>query len=180
MTKAGEILQILITSEGCPYWHQCLLWNFYLYQSNFMHMVFWVAAADTNCSKWWPSCSFCSIYFTHGLFSHWLHTSRTTMSISHLLQPLEDIIATQLLPALTGNTPFDDYTWLLLALSPKWGGIGLTNPTDLPTLEYLASCKITQPLFWAKLKHFDLSSHDQQLLQKNRMHWFSLISMYIC
>ena len=57
--------------------------------------------------------------FTHGLSSHWLCTSRTTPSISYLLQPLEDIIANQLLPALTENAPFDDYTQALLALPLK-------------------------------------------------------------
>ena len=106
---------------------------------------------------------------THGLSSHWLYTSRTTPSISYLLQPLEDIITNHLFPALTGNVPFDDYTQAPLALPPKWGGIGLTNPTDLPTLEYLASCKITQPLndiILSNVTHFDLSVYDQQLRQR--------------
>ena len=47
--------------------------------------------------------------------------------------------------------------------------IGLTNPTDLSTLEYLASCKITQPLtdiILSNVTHFDLSVHDQQLQQR--------------
>ena len=57
--------------------------------------------------------------FTHGLSSHWLYTSKTTPSISYLLQPLEDINANQLLLALTSNAPFDDYTRALLALPPK-------------------------------------------------------------
>lgn len=48
--------------------------------------------------------------FTHGLSSHWLYAFRTTLSISHLLQPLEDLIANQLLPALTENALFDNYT----------------------------------------------------------------------
>ena len=102
-------------------------------------MVFRVAAVHTNCSKS-LSCSFCSVH-SRSLQSLVVYF-RTTLSISHLLQPLEDIITTQ----LTVNAPFDDYARALLALPLKWGGIGLTNQTNLPTLEYLASCKLSQPL----------------------------------
>ena len=43
-----------------------------------------------------------------------IRTFRTTSSISHLLQPLEKSTVTKLLPGLTENALFDDYTYVYL------------------------------------------------------------------
>ena len=64
-------------------------------------------------------------------------------SISHLLQPLEDILRLQLIPTLTGRPPPNNSECDLLA---RLGGIGLTNLLNLSHMEYTASQKISQPL----------------------------------
>ena len=84
--------------------------------------------------------------FTHGVSSKWTHLIRTIPSISHLLQPLEDILRHQLIPNLTGRPPPNNSEHDLLALPARLGGIGLTNPLDLSHVEYTASQKIAQPL----------------------------------
>ena len=67
--------------------------------------------------------------FTHGVSSNWTHLIRKIPSISHLLQPLEDILRLQLIPTLTGRPPPERD---LLALPARLGGIGLTNPLTSP------------------------------------------------
>ena len=84
--------------------------------------------------------------FTHGLTSKWTYLTRTTPSLGHLLQPLEDVIRTELLPAITGRPPPNDSEREFLALPTRLGGIGLVNPTKLTDFEYSASIKITEPL----------------------------------
>ena len=52
--------------------------------------------------------------FIHGLVSKWNYLTRSTKDISHLLQPLEDIIRTKFIPAITGRpAPNDDLRALL-------------------------------------------------------------------
>ncbi len=82
--------------------------------------------------------------FTHGMVSKWTHLARTTQNIGPLLQPLEDIIRTKLLPALSGRPAPNDSERDLLALPARLGGIGLTNPTDSA---YSASKHISAPLY---------------------------------
>jgi len=54
--------------------------------------------------------------FTHGLSSKWSYLTHTIRGISTLLQPLEMVIITKLIPALTGKPPPDDELRNLLAL----------------------------------------------------------------
>ena len=84
--------------------------------------------------------------FTHGLTSKWTYLTRTPPSLGHLLKPLEDVIRTELLPAITGRPPPNDSERDLLALPTRLGGIALVNPMKLPDFEYSASIKITEPL----------------------------------
>ena len=42
---------------------------------------------------------------THGLSSKWTYLCRTVPNISNLLKPLDDILQTKLIPALTGKSP---------------------------------------------------------------------------
>ena len=83
---------------------------------------------------------------THGLISKWMYLTRTVSNIGHLLQPLEDVLRTQLIPALTGRAPPSDSERELFALPARLGGLGLINPTSLSTTEYPASRKVTEPL----------------------------------
>jgi len=68
--------------------------------------------------------------FTHGLSSKWsyIYLTRTIHGISTLLQPLETVIITKLIPALTGQPPPNDELHNLLALPARLGDIALTNP----------------------------------------------------
>jgi len=102
--------------------------------------------------------------FTHGLSSHWLYACRTMPNISQLLQPLEDKIRLVLIPALTGCSSPSDIVRELFSLPPRYGGLGLFNPTSISVKEYSASCDITKPLSDFILGH-DTTSLDVKAIQ---------------
>ena len=84
--------------------------------------------------------------FTHGLSSKWCYLSRTIHGIGTLFQPLETIIRTKLIPALTGQPPPNDELRDLLALPARLGGLALTNPMSLADSEYSASSEVANAL----------------------------------
>ena len=90
--------------------------------------------------------------FTHGLSNRWSYLARTISDIGPLLQPLESIIRSKLIPALTGQPPPDDEMRNLLALPARQGGIAIINPTVHADVEFSSSVKITDPLKDAILK----------------------------
>ena len=91
--------------------------------------------------------------FTHGLSSKWCYLSRTINDIGTLLtQPLEAIIRSKLIPALTGQPPPNDEIRDLLALPARLGGMALTNPTTTADVEFSASNTISNPLKTAILQ----------------------------
>ncbi len=67
--------------------------------------------------------------FTHGMSSKWSYLTRTMPNLGHCLSPLEAVIRTKLIPALTGRPPPNDIERNLLALPARLGGIALANPT---------------------------------------------------
>ena len=102
--------------------------------------------------------------FTHGFTSKWTHLARTIPNISHFLQPLEDIISTRLIPALSGRQAPNNLERNLLSLPARLGGIGLTNPTEVSTSEFAASQDITQPL--SDLIAHQISSYPPAVMNK--------------
>ena len=84
--------------------------------------------------------------FIHGLLNRWLYVMRTTPNISNLLSPLEESIRHKLIPAITGRNAITDAERKLLALPCRLGGLGLIDPTNVSTIQYRDSEKITEPL----------------------------------
>ena len=84
--------------------------------------------------------------FTHGLSSQWTFLARTIPNISHLMQPLDDIIRSKLIPNLTGRCVPSDTERELFSLPARLGGMGLTNPSTLSQSEFHSSSLISQPL----------------------------------
>ena len=85
--------------------------------------------------------------FTHGLSSHWTYLCRTMPggNVAPLLQPAEDVIRTELIPAMLGCGAPGDPERARLALPARLGGLGLTNPVHLTDC-YDHSVKLTAPL----------------------------------
>ena len=92
----------------------------------------------------------------HGLSSKWTYLCRTMPNISQLMIPLDEILLTHLLPALTGNPPPNGMESMLFALPVREGGLGIRIPSKQANLEYQSSLCITSPL------------HDQIVKQDNQ------------
>ena len=67
---------------------------------------------------------------TLGLSNKWSYVIRTTPSIGHLLQPLDAILRSTLIPNLTGRPPPNDIDLRLFALPARLGGLGITCSQD--------------------------------------------------
>ena len=109
---------------------------------------------------------------THGLSSRWWYVFCTLPDIAECLQPLEDIIRCMLLPTLLGISPPND-TIQQVALPPRWGGLGIFNPSLQCNQEYSASLDITGPLSCCigSSQVFDyLDLRMEQLSRKSAIH----------
>ena len=84
--------------------------------------------------------------FTHGLSNKWSYLTRTIREIGNLLQPLETIIRSKLIPALTGQPPPNNEVRNLLALPARLGGLALINPTCTAEVDFIASIQTSDPL----------------------------------
>ena len=89
----------------------------------------WVSKVSTlaKFAKTQPHAAFAA--FTHGLSSEWIYLSRSFPSLDQHLQPLEDVIRQEFLPALTGRA-VSDLERNLLSLPARLGGMALGNPAS--------------------------------------------------
>ena len=78
---------------------------------------------------------------THGLSSKWTYLCRAVPNISHLLKPLDGILQTNLIPALTGRPQPNDLEYALFALPTRTGGLGITIPSKQANQKHLSSLK---------------------------------------
>ncbi len=84
--------------------------------------------------------------FTKGLKGEWTFLSRTTGNTGPLLEPVEAVIRTNFIPAITGRTAPGDAERDLLALPARHGGLGLSNPTSFTAEAYEGSRRAAEPL----------------------------------
>ena len=71
---------------------------------------------------------------------------RTILNISHLLQPIENIIRQELTTSPFEGRTCNDEEHQLLSLPVKLGGMGITNITSISDIEYQTSKKTTKNL----------------------------------
>ena len=111
--------------------------------------------------------------FTHGLSCKWSYLSRTQPNMSNHLQPLENVIRLEFIPALTGNPPPSDADRALFALPARLGGLGLRNPVSLADSKHSSSKLISQPLVKLILEQHAEYTHEclgDQLAAKSVVH----------
>ena len=68
------------------------------------------------------------------------------VGIGQLLQPLENVIRTKLLPALSGRPPPNEVERELFSLPARLGGIAISNPSNTAELEFNSSIQVTKAL----------------------------------
>ena len=104
--------------------------------------------------------------FSHGISHRWTYLTRVLPISGHLLSPLEKVIRLVFLPELTGQPACSDKIRRLLALPPRLGGLGITNPVTSSHYQHAASTNICKPLVKAILDQegepFKIRGHQQQ------------------
>ena len=83
---------------------------------------------------------------THALTGRWTFLARTSPGLGQYLQPLEDMLRSRLIPALTGHPSPGNDIRALLALPPRLGGLGIINPVAALSKEFERSTTICAPL----------------------------------
>ena len=76
----------------------------------------------------------------------------------------------RLIPALTGRPPPNDSERELLALPVRLGGLGIVNPTHLPTNEHLVSVKVSSDLILNQEAEYPFQCFDAQMQAKRAAH----------
>ena len=78
--------------------------------------------------------------------SKWTYVCRTIPEIDVLLRPLDEVIHQHFIPAITGCPPCSPLERQLLALPPRLGGLGLSNPSFDSQSEFESSKQVTASL----------------------------------
>ena len=86
------------------------------------------------------------VAFITGFRHKFNYIFRTIDGIQHLLQPIENIIRLQLIPALCDGRNCSDDERKLLSLPIKLGGMGIINVLDTAQCDYETSIQLTSKL----------------------------------
>jgi len=81
--------------------------------------------------------------FVHGMKHKFNYVMRTIPNIKEDLIPLEDVIRNTFIKTIFNGYECDDTYRTLLSLPPKYGGLGITNVTEICDIEYQNSRTIS-------------------------------------
>jgi hypothetical protein len=103
--------------------------------------------ALVNIAKSQPQAAYSA--FTHGITAKWNYIFRITdftkPCLAKVLLPLEQLIQSELLPAITGQNAPNDALCEVFSLPPSLGGLGIINPVLTSSHHNRNSLKITKP-----------------------------------
>ena len=84
--------------------------------------------------------------FTHGERHRFAYFMRTIVGMSDVMQPLDDAINNELIPALLGSDVISKAERDMYSLPLRFGGLALPSFCDIANEEYLTSKRLTAPL----------------------------------
>ena len=84
--------------------------------------------------------------FVSGYKHKLTYCMRTIPDIGHLLKQVDDVILTELIPAITGGINVNHNEMKLISLPVKYGGLGIPLFSEISNLEYDNSLLITENL----------------------------------
>ena len=136
-----------VTSDGRPYLGAAVGSRKFVEKHVESKVNSWLSCVCnlTTIAKTQPHAAYSAL--THGLLSKWTYLCRAVPNISNLLKPLDDILRTKLIPALTGRPPPSDLECALFALPARLGGLGITIPSKQADHEHQSSLLITSTLY---------------------------------
>ncbi|XP_063588678.1 uncharacterized protein LOC134765814 [Penaeus indicus] len=104
--------------------------------------------------------------FTFGMKHKWSFLMRTVPGTEQLFEPLEEIIRKELIPALSGGRNPTAIERAILALPPRLGGLGITDPCRIANTEHQNSIKLTTSLTQYIIAQDSLTQPDQKEMKK--------------
>ena len=106
----------------------------------------WVAELKllSTIAKFSLQAAYCA--FTSGFRQKFNYVIRTIPNISHLLQPIENVIRQEFITSLFEGRTCSDEERQLLSLLVKLSGMGITNITSVSDIGYQTSKKTTKNL----------------------------------
>lgn len=149
LSKANELFtgtEVQITTQGRPYLGAPLGSEVFVKEFVSMKVKDWCdqLLKLTNIAATQPHATYTA--FVRGFVHKLTFLSRTTPSIEDLLQPLEEIIQSKLIPAWTGLAPPNAMERELFALPACLGGLGLLRIASCSSKEYMDSVRLSSPL----------------------------------
>ena len=158
-----------ITPEGRPYLGTAIGSQEYVETHTEKKVNEWMSCVNqlTDIARTQPHAAFAAL--THGLMSKWTYLSRTTPNIASKMKPLDELLRTKLLPALTGQPPPSELECSLFALPARLGGLGINIPSKSADRELQSSILVTSALQDHILSQEDEYDHDiitEQLTSK--------------
>ena len=108
--------------------------------------------------------------FIHGYTHKFTYLCRTNPDIDQLLEPIEKIIRTLLIPTWTGQDAPNDVVRSLFALPVRLGGLGISNLTVSASFEYTSSVEISAALSQAivdQQPEYTYAIYEDQCLAKD-------------
>ena len=96
----------------------------------------WVEQIEklSSIAKYEPQAAYAA--YVSGFRHRFTYSIRTTPNIQNLLRPLDHVIDTKLIPALTDNQTISRNERLLLALPVRLGGLGIDIVADISSTEF--------------------------------------------
>ena len=145
-TRVFADTDINITPEGRPYLGGAIGSQDYITNYVSSKVKEWSSNISTlsTIAKTQPHAAFSAL--THGLLSKWTFLSRVQPNISELLLSLDNLLRTDLLPALTGRPPPNNLECAIFDLPARLGGLGIYLPSKHAEREHQSSQLITWPL----------------------------------
>ena len=111
-----------------------------------------------------PQCALAA--YTHGFRSKLTYLIRTIPNITNELQPLEEVIRSHFIPTILEGHQCNDIERSLLSLPPRFGGLGIVNPTEICDQEYNNSRAITKQLTSAVIAQSKSFKEDKRSTSK--------------
>ena len=133
-----------VTPDGRPYLGAAI--GSYEYVEKYVNskVKAWSSSINmlSEIAKSQPHAAFSAL--THGLLRKWTCRSRVVPKINHLLVPLDDLLRTNLIPAITGRSPPNDLEYDALALRYGWTPFHLPSKCECGNsfnVEHALSCR---------------------------------------
>ena len=88
---------------------------------------------------------------------------QTIPGMEEIMQPLDEAINAELIPAILGSDAFSIAERGMFALPLRYGGLGIPQFSELASQDFLASKRITAPLAAIMIRSCRVTSYQIQL-----------------